>query len=214
MFAKQAWRLVNNVNPLVTVVMKARYYANCEFMEAVLGTYSSYMWRSILAAKEVVKQGGRKRISDGRDTKIWQVPWLPCSKNSYVTSDLHPDLRNVTVDALMINNERRWDVEVLRDIFNNRDCQLIQSIPLSRHVERDTWYWKMEKNGDFSVKSCYRKLCGERDYGARAFWGKLWKLKLPGKVINFLWRTCLNILPTAAALAVKQVVSSQFYSWC
>lgn len=31
MLAKQAWRLINNVNPLVTKLMQARYYHNSDF---------------------------------------------------------------------------------------------------------------------------------------------------------------------------------------
>lgn len=33
MLAKQAWRLMNNSNPLVTNLMKARYFANSEFID-------------------------------------------------------------------------------------------------------------------------------------------------------------------------------------
>lgn len=34
MLAKQGWRLVNNVNPLVTKLMQARYYPNSDFLNA------------------------------------------------------------------------------------------------------------------------------------------------------------------------------------
>lgn len=43
MLAKQAWRLINNVNPLVTAIMKAKYYAHTHFLNAVVGTNPSYM---------------------------------------------------------------------------------------------------------------------------------------------------------------------------
>lgn len=61
MLAKQAWRLMNNSNPLVQKLMKARYYANCDFLDAKLGISPSFMWRSIMAAQDVLRQGG-----DGR----------------------------------------------------------------------------------------------------------------------------------------------------
>lgn len=73
MLAKQAWRLMNNANPLVTKFMKARYYADTEFLDIILGVNPSFMWRSILAAHAVVKQGGGKRIGDGKDTRVWKV---------------------------------------------------------------------------------------------------------------------------------------------
>ncbi|KAL8126011.1 hypothetical protein AgCh_013344 [Apium graveolens] len=46
MLAKQGWRLLNNQNPLVTSIMKAKYFPNCDFLQAKLGVNPSYMWRS------------------------------------------------------------------------------------------------------------------------------------------------------------------------
>lgn len=34
MLGKQAWRLINNANPLVTEIMKARYYPRTDFLNA------------------------------------------------------------------------------------------------------------------------------------------------------------------------------------
>ncbi|XP_074364631.1 putative mitochondrial protein AtMg00310 [Apium graveolens] len=35
------------------------------------GTNPSYMWRSILAAQEVVRQESRRKIGDGEQTNAW-----------------------------------------------------------------------------------------------------------------------------------------------
>lgn len=43
---------------------------------------------------------------------------------------------------------------------------------------------------------------------------KLWGLKLPGKVINLMWRACKKFLPTASALAGKNVNVHVTCSWC
>ncbi|XP_074347574.1 uncharacterized protein LOC141686438 [Apium graveolens] len=56
MLAKQAWRLVNNVNPMVTKFMQARYFPDTDFLNASLGNNPSYLWRSILAAHDIIKQ--------------------------------------------------------------------------------------------------------------------------------------------------------------
>lgn len=72
MLAKQAWRLINGSNQLVTKLMKARYYPDSNFLSANLGHNPSYIWRSILEAQTVMKQGCRKRIGNGEDTKVWK----------------------------------------------------------------------------------------------------------------------------------------------
>lgn len=100
MLAKQAWRLLNNSNPMVTAFMKARYYPRNEFLDATLGNNPSYLWRSIMEAQGVVKQGGRKRIGNGMTTKVWKVPWLPCLENGYLSTETPPGLDNIVVQNL------------------------------------------------------------------------------------------------------------------
>lgn len=77
MLAKQAWRLMNNVNPLGNCSYK-RYYGHSEFLDATVGVNPSYMLRSIMATQDVMKQGARRKIGDGHETRIWKIPWLPC----------------------------------------------------------------------------------------------------------------------------------------
>lgn len=48
----------------------------------------------------------------------------------------------------------------------------------------------------------------------KAFWKKICGLKLPGKVINLIWRACRQVLPTADALRKKYVDISSTCSWC
>lgn len=50
LLAKQGWRLQNHSNSLLYQVFKAKYFPHSNFMDAVMGSYSSYVWRSILAA--------------------------------------------------------------------------------------------------------------------------------------------------------------------
>ncbi|XP_074362367.1 putative mitochondrial protein AtMg00310 [Apium graveolens] len=60
-----AWRLVNNLDSLVMELMKARYYAHTDLLNADIGTNPSYMWRSIFAAQQVIRQGCRRKIENG-----------------------------------------------------------------------------------------------------------------------------------------------------
>lgn len=92
MLAKQGWRLVNNVNPLVTRLMKAKYFPQSDFLNATMGANPSYVWRSIMEAQPVVKQGCRRRIGDGKSTKIWKVSWLPCKTNGCLETPLPEEI--------------------------------------------------------------------------------------------------------------------------
>ncbi|KAL8146232.1 hypothetical protein AgCh_004104 [Apium graveolens] len=72
----------------------------------------------------------------------------------------------------------------------------------------------MSLMGEFSVKSCYRKLVGEYSTPDAGFWKKIWALEVPGKIIFFIWRTCRLCLPTAQALIGKRVQIDSSCSWC
>lgn len=62
---------------------------------------------------------------------------------------------------LFDETELRWDEDILKDIFNERDMRLIQQIPLLMNSRDDMWCWSFEDKGEFSVRSCYRSLRGE-----------------------------------------------------
>ncbi|KAL8108548.1 hypothetical protein AgCh_024858 [Apium graveolens] len=175
MLAKQAWRIVNEVNPLVTKVMRARYFAGSNFLEAKLGNNPSYVWRSLMETQEVIRQGCRRRIGTGQNTKIGRVPWLPCQTNGCITSEIPDSLNDAQVSSLFAEQGGNWDDDVIRDIFNDRDYELIRQIPISSCAKQDSWYWCFDSKGQFSVKDCYRRLIGEAVCSEKVFWKSLAK---------------------------------------
>lgn len=67
---------------------------------------------------------------------------------------------------------------------------------------------------NITVKSCYRWIQGDFSDGYSDMWKKLWSLKLPEKVTNFLWRLCKGCLPTNVALLAKHVNIETSCPWC
>lgn len=214
MLTKQAWRIINEENPLVTRIMRARYFPKSSFFDAKLGSNPSYVWRSLLESQAVIRQGSRRRIGNGKSTRIWQVPWLPCPENGYLTTEMPEELKDAMVEGLFVENHRVWDEEVIQDIINVRDRELIMQIPIPRSSTEYSWLWLFDGKGEFTVKSCYRHLRGELECPDKLFWKKLWSLNLPGKVINLVWRACRQVLPTAQALRKKAVNVSPMCTWC
>lgn len=129
-------------------------------------------------------------------------------------SDIPDVLKDAQVNSLFDEHTNYWDNDVLRDIYNERDCELIQQIPIPVHGSQDSWYWCFDDKGQFTVKNCYRRLRGEMVCPDILFWKKLWGINLPGKVLNLLWRVCCQVLPTADALHKKCVNLELMCSWC
>ena len=46
----QGWRLQTGEKSLVYRVFKAKYFLDCEFVQAFMGNNPSYVWRSILSS--------------------------------------------------------------------------------------------------------------------------------------------------------------------
>lgn len=71
MLGKQAWRLIEFPNSLVSRVLKSRYLSNTPFMQAQLGDNPSYVWRSILWGRDLLENGCLIRIGNGQSTHVY-----------------------------------------------------------------------------------------------------------------------------------------------
>uniref|UniRef100_A0A803NGK5 Reverse transcriptase n=1 Tax=Cannabis sativa TaxID=3483 RepID=A0A803NGK5_CANSA len=79
LLAKQGWKIINNPHSMLARVLKACYYTNSSFLEAKVGGYGSFMWRSILWGRKIIEKGVRWRVILGRDIHINEDKWIPRS---------------------------------------------------------------------------------------------------------------------------------------
>ncbi|XP_060974078.1 uncharacterized protein LOC115695073 [Cannabis sativa] len=211
---KQGWQLLTNEDSLVRQIYKARYYPSGSFLTATLGQNPSFIWKSILEAQGLVQAGARKSIGNGSTVSILLDPWLPDPLNPYVLSD-HPGLLNHNVSSLFSGQSKSWDIDVLNDLFADRDKNLILSIQLSEHPITDKWHWSEDNSGFYTVKSAYwllqqatRAAVAVNDQVLFKF---LWQLDIPPEAQHFLWRVLVGCLPTKIQLGTKNV---NVYLYC
>lgn len=90
-----------------------------------------------------------------------------------------------------------------------RDRELILRIPLSIRNVIDSLYWWPDKKGQFKVKDAYQLLTHQdslwRDHNMDTFWMKLWKLNIPPRVKDFMWRVESSCLPTKERLIARHI---------
>ncbi|KAK1400041.1 hypothetical protein POM88_009904 [Heracleum sosnowskyi] len=137
--------LQSQPDTLVSRIFKARYYRTGEFLTAELGHNPSFVWRSVLEAREVVRMGARRRVGNGEEINIINDPWLPCEDNPRVTT-AHPSLVDKNVSTLFETGILAWDKDLVHDLFNRRDAELILSITLSQSRNKDRWILFYFKN--------------------------------------------------------------------
>jgi len=117
-------------------------------------------------------------------------------------------VRNFTVKSLLEENLKRWNEPLIRQVFSHGIASVIINTPLFSQVQ-DRIIWKAEKDGKYSVRSAYR-LCVEDLIDTSylrcpGYWSGIWRLKVPPKTKNIVWRVCRGVLPTRKRLRDKGV---------
>jgi hypothetical protein len=202
MLARQAWRMLTAPDSLCARVLKAKYFPNTSILKAQPVAGMSYTWRSILKGLELLKEGLVWRVGDGTDIHIWTDPWLP---REDAPRPITPKGRCLLsrVSELIDPGTGQWDEQLVRNNFWEMDANTILAIPIRDDFE-DFIAWRYDNKGAFSVKSAYKLYVNIRD-GPRAtssnaaphdqFWKAIWKLPVPPKVQQFIWRLAHNSLP-------------------
>ena len=156
--------------------------------------------------------------------KYGRTPGLPTPTTFKVISPINASCSKASVDSLIDRNVMRWNLDKLEQLFLPRDVAIIKQIPLSVRRPRDKLIWTGTKSGNFTVKSAYSLLLhqssvasGSSSNGmgsARSLWSRIWSAQVPPKVRLFMWRACLDILPTKTKLFDKGLIHSVSCLWC
>lgn len=213
LLAKQLWRLLQHPNSLLARVLKGRYFKNSNPVQVDKVNSPSYVWRSLMAAKPLLKAGLRRSISSGSDTKVWSEPWLPTtppqSPHHHPSGAFDPEL---LVAELFVQSSRTWNLTALRNLFSPEDVNLICSIKPRAHTQKDGYCWSPTISGSYSVKSGYnlamelKQSATEPSYSEPSTKGlkaKVWKVKTSSKIKHFIWQATANCLPVCDRLVER-----------
>ena len=103
------------------------------------------------------------------------------------------------------------------------ETDLILKIPISLTTVEDKLIWPHVPNGVYTVRSGYRFLVKEKadpssspssQNEATSIWGRIWRLSVPSKVKNFLWRACREALLVKTNLVCRRVIKEDVCSHC
>lgn len=71
MLVKQLWRILQAPNSLVVEILQNKYFKYKPLMKAKLGQRPSYLWRSFIAAMDLIKDGFFWKMGTESSTRIW-----------------------------------------------------------------------------------------------------------------------------------------------
>ncbi|OMO90013.1 reverse transcriptase [Corchorus capsularis] len=186
----------------------ARYFRNSSFMQAQLGSNPSFVWRSLMAGREVIRVGSQWRIGNGLDVDVWRDRWIGKSSDHMPTPRSGVICSPCPVSAL-IDNDGHWLIPQLEELFEPEDVYNILCIPLPYRPTPDTLIWSGTTTGQYTVRSGYyaaRNMLGKQVISREEIsvkWRIVWGSLLLPKIKYFLWRLINNILPTKSQLQLR-----------
>ncbi|KAL5568310.1 hypothetical protein UlMin_024885 [Ulmus minor] len=216
--AKQAWRILKYPQSLMSRVLKGKYFPNGNFLSAPCKQTASFIWKSIVWGRELLNKGLIWKIGNGLSVKAFSDPWI-ARPMSFKPVTKNPRMDDPTIAEFL--NPLGWNTQLLEENFWPIDIAEITNITVPRNREADKLWWFFEKKGSYTVKSGYKLACDlnnpisdSTSAGGSNWWTTLWTLKLPPKIKFFLWRSCLNALPTKDNLVKRGIKTLQSCPRC
>ncbi|XP_058763625.1 uncharacterized protein LOC131637081 [Vicia villosa] len=222
LLGKTYWRLLNDGESLLGRVLKGRYFPRGSIDDNYVAYAPSYAWRSIISARELILQGSRWRIGNGKKVRILKDSWISSNSGFRIIGSTRGINENASVQELIDPDLGIWKQDVIRGCFEPFEASLITSIPLSRSITEDKRIWHHEKNGCYSDRSgyhCCLKMQSDSSpspssFPLRTLWKEIWKAPVQAKIRNFLWRLTKDILPTKVNLLKKGIILDDCCSPC
>ncbi|XP_075636695.1 uncharacterized protein LOC142608925 [Castanea sativa] len=188
MLAKQGWQMLQDQNSLLSKCFKAKYFPICSFMEVVDYPNSSYIWKSVLAAQQVLKKWCYWRAGTGSKIRVMEDKWIPNRPTNKIIFPTEYKEWEWRVSDLIDWRVHQWDRERIYMIFDQFDAEAILRIPLSRRQVQDKMVWMYCRNGIYTVKSGYHvaRMLDEDANGREEsleqrvdhrVWTQIWKLQ-------------------------------------
>jgi hypothetical protein len=113
-----AWNVITNKNPILSNVIKAKYYPHSSFWTSTTTGPRSVFWSFVLQVRQHLNENSTMQIHAG-NSSIWSSPWIP-TWNSIYDNILLPVTNNPLpsfVSDLWMQDSHTWDQHILNTTF-------------------------------------------------------------------------------------------------
>lgn len=122
----------------------------------------------------------------------------------------------------MPQDRNDWSFNLLKNLLlSSTSFDSLSKTVINLFDRDDKLIWTLDPSGHYTTKSgCF--LLASRNisptplsrYHSKTFWKRLWKLRLPYKLIFFLWKILHNSLPLKHELQKRIPITDTHYSLC
>lgn len=168
------WHIMHSADKYQVQILSSKYLQNDAILTAKLKPRDSYVWWSVIQAKDVLLDGFSSQLGDGQS--FWYSNQLAdgklCMKVSYV--------------------------------HESSVCCIEQIVVPSNPVRDDIIFWKGHSSCVYSSKSNYNKVSKFDDVPQDLAWCRIWHAPLLEKLHFFLWKNRENVRKNTHLLTVKK----------
>lgn len=107
---KQVRRMIQDPNCYWAKTLKGIYFPTVDFWHAKIGGNSSWVWKSLIHGRTLVKDEGRWGIGSGQNISIIEDYWLA----SGAKASLLP-AATATIVSDLLNPSHEWDITTIRN---------------------------------------------------------------------------------------------------
>ncbi|CAL1376389.1 unnamed protein product [Linum trigynum] len=117
LLAKIGWQILTDPHSLLAQVYKGKYFPNGTFLNATARSRPSWGWQSVLYGRQLLEEGLRWHIGDGRTASLLESNWVPQTHPWPLVSNprVLPEGGDPKVEEVMCPGEGRWNDAKLSD---------------------------------------------------------------------------------------------------
>ncbi|EMS49590.1 U-box domain-containing protein 4 [Triticum urartu] len=198
LLSKWLFKLSSEAEATWAQILRNKYPHAKILAQVTVRPSDSPFWKGLMRVKQLFFNKTRFIVGNGANTRFWEDTWLgdnPLAlqyptlynivqrREAYVATVLQSTLLNISFRRMLVGN--RWEAW-LHLVRHFMDVQLSQ--------QPDQLYWKLTKNGVFSVKSMYLDVINSSVIPSSMY---VWKVKVVFRATAFI-RMWSLLTPTEA----------------
>ncbi|CAN1817985.1 Putative ribonuclease H protein At1g65750 [Linum perenne] len=214
LLAKQAWRILQEPNLLISQILKAKYFPDTSMLDAETCPGASWGWRGLLVGRDVLKSGYRWQVGSGLRIDPLRDQWVPTKPPSTPLLNLRHFGVEIPGSVADLISEHKWDTVKLRNIFYDDTVNSILSLPIPICEMEDKIIWQPSSSGEYTVQSGY-EIARQIILGPKSFeptsvvdkklWEGSWNLQIQPKFRFFIWKLLRGIIPVKGELIKRKI---------
>ena len=196
---KLLWKLIAEPDNLWVKIVNEKYLKSSNLWNYKKQCNTSWQWSKLMSLREGFMTGISWQVGDGKTIRFWKDTWVTEGVLKPTPNNLSMWDEDETVSNY-IKDDKSWDIDKLRHVLKPEEVDEVCKVVLPLNNIIDRLYWRPSKNGWFSTNATM-KWIQDKKRSPKIDLDWIWKLNIPPKQKNFLWKMCRNGLPTKFTLA-------------